>query len=141
MPISKQNMAKYPGGSIRSKEWLAIRDCVGKRSGWKCEKCKAPHRQTICRGEGDDAGTYMLETGEIFDAETGKKLGHGINEYRGRYVLVILTVAHIDGDPGNNDDGNLAHWCQLHHNRHDAKSRAVNARKTINAKIGQGELL
>lgn len=39
MPISPENMAKYPGGSIRSPEWLAIRERILERAGNKCEQC------------------------------------------------------------------------------------------------------
>ncbi|WP_148041392.1 HNH endonuclease family protein [Rufibacter immobilis] len=40
-----------------------------------------------------------------------------------RYMKVILTVAHLDHDPTNNEDWNLKALCQLCHNRHDRKHR------------------
>lgn len=43
---------------------------------------------------------------------------------------VILTVAHLDHNPGNNDEANLAALCQRCHNRYDAPKRARNAHKT-----------
>lgn len=39
---------------------------------------------------------------------------------------VVLTVAHLDHDPTNNDDDNLAALCQARHNRYDAQKRAAN---------------
>jgi len=39
---------------------------------------------------------------------------------------VVLTVAHLDHDPGNNDEKNLAALCQACHNRHDGPKRAAN---------------
>lgn len=36
---------------------------------------------------------------------------------------VVLTTAHLDHDPSNCVDGNLAAWCQLHHNRYDQVHR------------------
>ena len=50
MPIRADRMALYPGGSIKSPEWRAIRERIGKRSGWKCETCGAPHMTMIARG-------------------------------------------------------------------------------------------
>lgn len=43
-------------------------------------------------------------------------------------VKIILTGAHINHDETDNRPENLAYWCQLHHNRHDAKHRAANRR-------------
>lgn len=36
---------------------------------------------------------------------------------------VVLTVAHLDHDPTNNDETNLKAMCQRCHNRYDAKHR------------------
>jgi hypothetical protein len=43
-----------------------------------------------------------------------------------RPIKIILTVAHLNHDEADTRPENLAHLCQLHHNRHDAKHRAVN---------------
>lgn len=147
MPINKDKQQFYPGGSIRSPEWLAIVERIGERSGWRCEQCKAPHKATIYRGEHDDAGAYLVtknawEVGDVFDAETGELLRHAhVDQFDGHPVTIILTVAHLDNDLVDHSDANLRHWCQLHHNRHDAKSRAANASVTRDAKVGQGRLL
>lgn len=44
---------------------------------------------------------------------------------------VVLTTAHVDHDPTNNDPSNLRAWCQRCHNTHDARARAagIKARK------------
>ena len=39
---------------------------------------------------------------------------------------VVLTVAHLDHDPANNADDNLAALCQLCHNTYDAPKRHSN---------------
>ena len=47
----------------------------------------------------------------------------------GRNVMrVVLTVAHLNHDTGDNRDENLRAWCQQCHNRHDAKMRAERRR-------------
>lgn len=38
---------------------------------------------------------------------------------------VVLTVAHLDHDPTNNDPENLRALCQRCHNRYDAPMRAA----------------
>ena len=40
--------------------------------------------------------------------------------------IVVLTVAHLDHDPGNNDEDNLAALCQKCHNTYDAPKRHIN---------------
>jgi hypothetical protein len=44
--------------------------------------------------------------------------------------IVVLTVAHLDHDPTNNDLDNLAALCQRCHLTHDAAQHAANARTT-----------
>ena len=37
MPVTAENQKLYPGGSLRSPEWLAIRKRILERSGSECE--------------------------------------------------------------------------------------------------------
>lgn len=46
---------------------------------------------------------------------------------------VVLTVAHLDDDPKNNADGNLAAPCQRCHLQYDAPVHAAHARETSGA--------
>jgi len=39
------------------------------------------------------------------------------------YIVIILTVAHLDHNPENYDDDNLVSLCQQCHNRYDAGHR------------------
>lgn len=98
MPISPENMKRYPGGSIRSKEWQAIRDAVRERSGDVCEGSPA---FPLCRAVNGMAHPV-----------TGSK--------------VVLTVAHLNHKPEDSDLDNLKHWCQKCHNTYDAPHRAKN---------------
>lgn len=41
---------------------------------------------------------------------------------------VVLTTAHLDHNPQNNDLSNLRALCQRCHNKHDAKHRHANRR-------------
>ena len=140
MPIKPENRTLYPGGSPTSPEWKAIRDRILDREDNACKWCKAPNYQWIWRSR--DRKSYMLAEGAVFDSETGETFGvvRG-SEYPGdAMVQVILTIAHLDQDPQNNDDENLAALCQRCHNRHDAPHRAKNAAKTRHAKKSDGDL-
>lgn len=107
------------------KNWREIAEGIRLRSNNACALCRAPNGTVIERGEGSCVGTYMLEDGQVFDAETGALLGYARgSEYLGRFVKVVLTVAHLDHNESNNDPDNLAALCQMHHLRHDASDNA-----------------
>lgn len=132
MPIKTQNKARYPA------EWKQIRAAILERAGHVCEKCKAPNRARIARGAGSDDGTYMLDTGEVYCAETGKLLGrcrHSDYELA-RMVDVVLTIAHLDHVPENCDPDNLRAWCQRCHLHYDRQHHHA----TRNARLAVADL-
>lgn len=136
MPIKPENRARYP------KDWPQIRERILARAGHACEKCKAPNRTRIARGAGKDEGTYMLDTAEVFCAETGQRLGscrHSDYELA-RMVDVVLTIAHLDHTPENCADDNLRAWCQKCHLAYDADHHRANSWATRRAKAGTLEL-
>lgn len=116
MPIKPENMALYPGGSIRSPEWLAIRERIRNRAGDKCEQCGVANGAWGWR---DRDGIFHLA-----DQSAGD-----LNE--GICIRIVCTTAHVDGKLTDHSDDNLRFWCQRCHNRHDAPSRRVNAAITI----------
>lgn len=138
MPISPDRMARYPGGSIRSAEWLAIRERILERAGDRCEQCYAPNNKLIYR-VGD---LYMLEDGSLHGAIDGAFAGVGrvTDMPKGRYVQVVLTIAHLDQDETNNADDNLRALCQRCHNRHDHAHRQANAAKTRRKRRAERDL-
>lgn len=140
MPIRAERMVLYPGGSIKSPEWRAIRKRIGVRSGWKCETCGAPHMTVVARGTYGGRDAYMIvETGEVFDAETGLSMATMKLSAFGAYrvLKIILTVAHLNHEEADSRDENLAHLCQRHHLRLDAKHHARNAARTRRNRGGQ----
>ena len=140
MPIKSENRELYLGGSPTSPEWRALRSRILEREGHVCKFCNAPNHQWVWRST--DGASYMLAEGGVFDSETGEHLGIARgSEYPGdAMVQIVLTIAHLDQDPTNNDDDNLAALCQRCHNRHDAPHRARNAAKTRHAKKAAGDL-
>lgn len=85
-------------------DWQAIRAAVRARSG---DACEGSPLYPDCRAM--NSAPHPV---------TGSK--------------VVLTVAHLDHQPENNDLANLQHWCQRCHNTYDAPFRAagIKARRT-----------
>lgn len=50
---------------------------------------------------------------------------------------VVLTVAHLDHNPANNAEGNLAALCQKCHNTYDAPKRHANRKHRQLRQAGQ----
>ncbi len=147
MPIKPEHRHHYRGVA-----WRAARALVLERAGHACE----------CLGEcGDDhAGgrcNLLNELPIVRDPEQPARWRHHprpdqcprLDGCRGgcRGVVVVLTVAHLDHDPGNNDPERLRAFCQRCHLRYDRHEHGKNAaatrrRKRLEAEraAGQGEM-
>lgn len=125
MPIRAENKARYP------KDWKDISRRIRERAGQKCEKCNARNGELIFRFCSEDyhfQPSYMTEEGEVFHAETGNHLDDVppcfvTDVTNGKWVRVVLTVAHLDHTPENCTDDNLRAWCQRCHNIYDMPMR------------------
>lgn len=83
----------------------------------------------------------MVPTGEIYDDQTGEYIGLGRgSEYPGRYVKVVLTVAHLDHTPENCADDNLKAWCQRCHNIYDMPMRKAGIAERARLQLAAGDL-
>ncbi|PZU95517.1 MAG: hypothetical protein DI527_00480 [Chelatococcus sp.] len=112
MPISAEKMKRYPGGSIRSPEWIAFRAKLLARAGNRCE------------------GTPQFPDCRAANGELHPKTGS----------KVVLTIAHMDQDEGHADETRCRALCQRCHNAWDAPHRQKNARQTRHRKVGQDDL-
>lgn len=136
MPIKQENRDRYP------KDWPQIRAAILQRAGNKCEKCKAPNRTRIARGAGKDADTYMLDTADVYCADSGEYLGqcrHSDYDLL-RMTDVVLTIAHLDHVPENCAPENLRAWCQRCHLRYDQQHHQANAQATRKARLAVADL-
>ena len=95
MPVSPEKQKTYPGGSLSSREWKALRAAVLKRAGDCCE------------------GSPLFP-----DCRAANGAPHPVTGSK-----VVLTVAHMDQNPANSDPNNLRALCQRCHNAHDAPYR------------------
>lgn len=125
MPIKPENKSLYP------KNWKEIVAKVRERSGNKCEW---PGCECV---NGSDGVRYPDGRFNRLDPPFPEVDPHGTWFDRdfwevdgAKLIHVVLTTAHLDHDPTNNDLSNLRHWCQYHHLRYDAKHHAETARKT-----------
>lgn len=108
MPIRPEMRARYP------KDWdLRSRFVRFVRAGSRCELVNIGPRMHGC---GAENGKRHPMTGSI----------------------VVLTTAHVfDQRPEASQLLNLAAWCQLCHNRHDAPMRLAGIRARREAASGQ----
>tara|TARA_A100001391_G_scaffold176590_2_gene139883 strand:+ start:2711 stop:3148 length:438 start_codon:yes stop_codon:yes gene_type:complete len=136
MPIKPENRSRYPAN------WKEIRASILARARHCCEKCRAPNGAVIARGAGRDAGTYITDDAYVFDADTGMLLGkQRQGDYEaGRFVKIVLTIAHLDHTPENCDPENLRAWCQKCHLQYDAQHHAENAKLTRRSRKAIGDL-
>ena len=145
MPIGREAERRYPGGSLRSAEWLAIRAAILERA-----------TITFFGGrQGDAVRVHGASAGAITPGTPASLCVAGPHPRRARpmpgalheQVLtrsparsVVLTVAHLDHDPGHNAPDNLRAMCQRCHNRYDMPRRRAHARLTRRARYATGDL-
>lgn len=140
MPIRPDQMKLYPGGSIRSPEWLAIRERIRARAGDCCEECGVRNlaygyrnRKSVFTDLELDRGVAELK----YVAATYMTLPRDVQ----KFFRIVCTVAHRDNKLVDHSDANLAFWCQKCHLAHDHKQHQANAAITRHEKRGQPDLL
>ncbi len=119
--------------------WKEISKRIRERDGNRCLFCGVKNHHWIHRHKVTDEWVYHLDLQELSWEQQC-----AYNDY----VLVVLTVAHLDHDVSNNSDNNLAALCQKCHLNYDHEHHMANAKNTRarkkRAKIaenGQLELL
>lgn len=133
MPMDR---SKYPP------DWKQISLRIRERDGWRCKWCGVANK---AYGARDHHGEWHDEDSiHHLNSDVGYALfGDDFPEM----FRIVLTVAHIDHDPSNNTDDNLAALCQKCHLNHDRAQHMANAAQARQAKrraavlaTGQGEL-
>lgn len=137
MPISLENKSRYPS------DWKQIRSKILERAGNKCEICGVANYELIYRGVYRGKTCWQDMEGNIFAYPSGEKIGEnyvGSVGNEGKLTFVVLTIAHLDHTPENNDPANLKALCQKCHLGYDKDLRRVNSAKTRANKRGQMKL-
>lgn len=102
--------------ALYPKNWKEVREKILQRALHRCEFCGVANY------------TYVTKAGtEDWQFPQAAK--------------VVLTIAHLDHNPTNNDPRNLRALCQKCHNRYDAKHRAANRSHTAALKRDKSEWL
>jgi hypothetical protein len=118
------------------REWREqVRARILARAGGQCERCGKPDRRIVWtasgrRADGEHWMCWRLSRYEPWRDQRGRTLPAGAPPPgRSRRVRVILTVAHLNHDPRDNRDTNLAalcQWCHLNYDRpHHRATRAA----------------
>jgi len=114
-PIKPENKHRY------GKDWNALSLKVREEAGQRCEICR------VCNG----AIGYRYKFGGLFRAiprvdralvlRTIEDISPGLKP--AKLTKIVLTVHHRDGQPENNQRGNLIALCQRCHLRADRELR------------------
>lgn len=138
MPIRTENRARYP------RDWKAIRSGILMRAGNMCEcagEC-GEHKGDVCMlHNGEYIARHLERPWEYItadDVESGRKDGH--DRWAELAHRVVLTVAHLDHTPENNDPLNLRAMCQRCHLLYDKGEHQKNARETRRKRKAVGDL-
>lgn len=144
MPIKEENKKRYP------KNWKQISEDIRfNRAGNKCEICGLRNYSV---GYRDEQGNFIPECGNIIldcygdglrypslepltykEAKEHADFATDNDEFGNKYIVIVLTVAHLDHQPENCDYSNLKAMCQKCHNDYDRVHRNETIRTSKNA--------
>lgn len=117
MTIAAHRRGLYP------RDWKQISRSIRERSSGRCE----------CPGDCGRGPMHLCE-GEHNTGRCIERNGKDAVYQRG---TIVLTVAHLDHDPGNNDPSNLRAMCQACHLSYDRARHALTRAETRDLRDGQ----
>lgn len=117
-------------------EWKSrIRPDILKRANNCCEFCGVKN-YSVGSWNGEKfiptAGNITHDAagnGELTYKEARELVKHCNECCDDNFIVIVLTIAHLDHNVTHNDYSNLKALCQRCHNRHDAAYRAANRNK------------
>lgn len=155
MPIKPENRHRYP------RDWKQIHAAILTRAGHSCEQCGVPNHAVGYRGEFGDfirlrgngpcdaagCGLDWPNTGRRLDYADALEFARQYNSHAGnrdaagnRWIVIVLTVAHLDHTPENCDPTNLRALCQRCHLAYDADHHQRTAYRTRRNGKAAGDL-
>jgi 5-methylcytosine-specific restriction endonuclease McrA len=126
MPIKPENRDRYPAN------WGEIRAAILERAGDKCEFCGLANRLHGWRVPSGAFYTVDQIAGAYIPPDDEAAL-EDMLEAKPNGMRIVLTIAHLDHTPENNDPANLRALCQRCHLRYDAQEHGKNAAATRKA--------
>lgn len=125
MPIRPENRARYP------KDWKQISERIRfVRAAGRCEcegECGTDHAT-----ENDAYGFHIFDDHQTYDERCA---AHHSELHFETGSKVVLTVAHLDHQPENNEEKNIKAMCQRCHNKYDAPMRRAGIKKRAEIKL------
>ncbi|MGB8699068.1 MAG: HNH endonuclease signature motif containing protein [Thermosynechococcaceae cyanobacterium] len=112
MPMERD---RYP------QNWNLIALTVKTASRWQCQQCGKP-----CRLPGEAIARFEQRLNARWRSELIQELTNEQNRVQYRPQRFVLTVAHLDQDPGNNHLDNLKALCAPCHLRYDRRFMGQN---------------
>lgn len=130
---------KYP------KNWKEIRKRILERDNYSCKICGIDNYAGVKWDKKEKQ--WIRACGNILVDEVGEGLrpyamakscvDHwNETEEEGKWIVIVLTIMHLDHDTTNNTDQNLAAACQRCHLAYDQKLHRENSKATRNKKKG-----
>jgi len=137
MPILPENKHLYP------KNWKEISERIRFiRADNRCEFCGVENYSV---GYHEENLFYVMAKPPynhpegLRDYKAALEIKELFNEWQEpKCIVIVLTTAHLDHNPENNEEENLKALCQRCHNRHDTPHR-IQTRKATKLK-GQTKL-
>jgi hypothetical protein len=96
--------------------WCLMALAIKQAAEWNCQQCGRP-----CRQAGESVAAFEKRLDERWQSELAELVICAGQEAVKRYRVqrFLLTVAHLDQDPGNNTPNNLKALCAPCHLRYD----------------------
>lgn len=120
MPIKTENKHRYPDN------WREIRAAILERAEDCCEQCGVPN------------GAWRLPGFEQWTCDPA--IADEWSDEGRKATRIVLTIAHLDHTPENNDPGNLRALCQRCHLAYDAEHHRQTAYQTRRNGKSKGDL-
>jgi hypothetical protein len=128
MPIKPENRKRYPSNwrELRARRLHIARE--------RCEFCDVPNYavgyrerdgEFVQRGQ---AASYAKARQLVYDLAADEESLPP--EEQRRWIVVVLTIAHLDHNPADSDISRLRALCQRCHLRYDAQHHRTNAGRT-----------
>ena len=113
MPIKPENKKLYP------KNWKEIRQNILQRANNKCEFCGISNYAVGYR----DYNGNFVKVNEYAENVSPDVL------YGEKIIKIVLTIAHLDHNPQNNNPENLKALCQKCHLNYDLEHHLESRKK------------
>ena len=121
--------------SLYPKNWKTeIRPRILKRADNKCEECNIKNYSVGYR----NVKGLFFHVEELYERVDNNDPLPDLINFDKKPLKIVLTIAHMDHDLGNNYDTNLKALCQRCHLLHDKKQHAETRKKNQAERCGQG---